>query len=262
MAVVVWLFASAGHSEIRALPEFLNKNFPQLTFVRKFPISRKPAPKLRSDRVPTLAHQGASGYGLAKCITQVLKDTFYKGEEICDLILVIDDLDCCNQVQRTRLFMESVERAVTELQTSHRFTIEQIAKITDISRHIAFAVPEIESWIIADWSNTIANNSSKFRTREVVMKRYLQTKGIACDSPESFGELDPIKQTCKEKLSEILIESSRLNFEQTSVYGLEIYSKALDTPEMLRNLDIQTVSAKCPYFRNLCNYLNVFSRNR
>jgi len=39
--VVVWLFASAGHSEIRALPEFLNKNFPHLTFVRKFPIRQR-----------------------------------------------------------------------------------------------------------------------------------------------------------------------------------------------------------------------------
>lgn len=260
--MVVWLFASAGHSEIRALPEFLNKNFPQLTFVRKFPISRKPAPKLRSDRVPNLAYQGASGYGLAKCITQVLKDTFYKGDEICDLILVIDDLDCCDQVQRTQLFTESVERAVTELQTSHKFTVEQIAKITDIPRHIAFAVPEIESWIIADWSNTIANNSSKFRKKEVVMKRYLQAKRVPCDSPESFGELDPIKQTCTKKLSEILIKSSRLNSKQTSIYSLESYSKASDTPEMLQNLDIRTVSAKCPCFRNLCNYLNVFSRDR
>jgi len=256
MAVVVWLFASAGHSEIKALPQFLNKNFPRLNFQRKFPASRKPAPKLRSDRVPNPLSQGASGKHLARCITQVLKDSFSKGSEICDLILVIDDLDCCNQEQRNTIFLEAIVKAFKDLQDEYKLTPEQIEKISAIPKYIGFAVPEIESWIIADWSNTIAGNSSKFRTREVLMKRYLQNKNVPCDAPESFGEFDPEKQACKEKLSELLIESSHCKPTEDSVYGFETYSKALNTPEMLLNLDMQTVSSKCPNFRNLCNYLN------
>jgi hypothetical protein len=253
--VVVWLFASAGHSEIRALPEFLNKNFPQLTFVRKFPISRKPAPKLRSDRIPEPHSQGASGKELAKQITKVLQDSFYKDEKICELILVIDDLDCCDQQLRANLFSSATEAAIQDLQNSRQFSEEKMVQIQSIPKYIGFAVPEIESWIIADWNNTIAGDSSKFRSKEVFIKRELQSKGVPCDSPESFGEFDPDKKSCKEKLSDLLIEASRCAGSEKSVYSLEAYSKALDTPKMLLNLDIQRVSEKCPNFRSLCNYL-------
>jgi len=59
----------------------------------------------------------------------------------CDLILVLDDLDCHGVGERERLFSQ---------------TLDEVEAAQDIKRLIGFAAPELEAWIIANWDNTIA----------------------------------------------------------------------------------------------------------
>ena len=80
---------------------------------------------------------GKTGKDLASQISHFLPVALQN--DICDLVLVLDDLDCRDEINFTDIFNES---------------IDIIDGAEDINRFIAFAAPEIESWLIADWQDT------------------------------------------------------------------------------------------------------------
>jgi len=77
-------------------------------------------------------------------------------------------------------------------------------------------------------------------------------RNIPFDNPESFSEYDPTRDCCQEKLSESLIESSILE-EFDSSYSR--FSKGLHTPLLLLEIRCDEVQRKCPWFREMYNYL-------
>ncbi|MFM8008118.1 MAG: thiamine pyrophosphate-dependent enzyme, partial [Dolichospermum sp.] len=105
----------------------------------------------------------------------------------CDLILVFDDLDCRDVNSQREKFISAISK-ITE---SH-----------DIPQYIAFAAPELESWMIGDWDNTIAKHPD-FRGRHEKMRWWLSTqKNISFDDPESFSKYDQDRDCCQDKLSQ------------------------------------------------------------
>jgi len=221
--VVVWVFAGGGE---------LEKNFPSYKFERKTPVLQKPRPKPGK----------ASGYGKTgkSLIAQISKELpiILKNEpNKCDLILVFDDLDCRDPIAERKKFLA---------------VISKIPECADIEKFVGFAAPELESWIIADWDNTIAKHPD-FRSRHERMRWWLSTqRNIPFDNPESFSEYDPTRDCCQEKLSESLIESSILQ-EFDSSYSR--FSKGLHTPLLLKEIRCDEVQRKCPLFREMYNYL-------
>ena len=91
------------------------------TYERKTPIRQKPGP-----RPSTEPGYGRTGKSLAEQIEKLLFESL-KGKERCDLILVIDDLDCHNPDERRKLFRE---------------TIERVEGATGIPNFVGFASPE------------------------------------------------------------------------------------------------------------------------
>jgi len=239
--MVVWLFAGGGESEVRGLVPFLEKNFAGCTFERKTPIRKKPGPKPPKNRAESA--YGKSGKSLQQQIKRQLRIARKLGK--CDLILVVDDLDCHDFDTQEKRFLQTID-SVPNLVPRDEGT-------ASIKKIVAFAAPELEAWLIADWNNTIAKDVD-FRQQHQAMRWWLSTQAnVPFEAPESFSVYDPSKDACKDKLSDAIIESANLKAKAR-------YSKAIHTPRLLQKLDPTIVSQKCPLFRQLYRYLAEFCR--
>lgn len=227
--MVVWVFAGGGVSEMKALVPFLSEHFSWCAFERKTPFRQKPGPK--PGKPKTRASLGRTGYSLADQIKSELVIALKSGAS--DLILVMDDLDCNDSRTREKLFFDAVD---------------SVPGTADIKKQVGFAAPEIESWLIADWDNTFGNDID-FRSRHENMRWWLSRSGVPFNDPESFSRLDPAKNTCEEKLSELIIEASQRDESKTR------FSKGVHTPRLLMNIDPDTICRKCPHFKAF--YLNL-----
>jgi hypothetical protein len=235
MAVVVWVFAGGGESEIRGLIPFLEKNFPGCKFERKTPILQKPGPKPGK-----VSGYGKTGKSLTEQINQELPISLKSQPNECNLILVFDDLDCRDPIKQREEILAAISK---------------IPECADIEKFVGFAAPELESWIIADWNNSIAKHPD-FRGRHERMRWWLSTqRNIHFDNSESFSEYDPKRDCCQEKLSSALVDSSILEEFDSSTTR---FSKGLHTPQLLLNINPEEVQRKCPLFRELYNYLQNF----
>ena len=237
--MVVWVFAGGGESEIRGLVPFLSDQYTIQRFIRKTPVRLKPGPRppiiLEKDqsRRARTGH-GRTGRSLARQIELSLSNSL-RVEENCDLILVIDDLDCHDADEKRELFEK---------------TIRNVEGAADIHSYIGFASPEVEAWIVADWGNTIATDPA-FRACHLQMRHWLSTeKSVPFDSPEKFSHFDPTKNSCHEKLSDTIVESSIHCGAQAR------YSKGGHTARFLRRISPEVVSGKCPLFRALHHRLS------
>jgi len=222
--VVVWVFAGGGESEVRGLIPFLQRNYSQHQFERKSPVRLKPGPK------PTVQPgYGLTGKSLVTQLARILQAALSTGE-LCDLLLVIDDLDCHDPVERRAKLLDA---------------IDGVTVARNIERVIGFAAPEVETWLIAGWEQTIAQDSD-FKGCEQAMRHWMSAaKQVSFRTPESFSQYDPGKDACAEKLSALLIEATERYCTRTA------YSKAIHTPRLLEKLSAQVVSGKCPLFRDI-----------
>jgi Domain of unknown function (DUF4276) len=238
MAVVVWVFAGGGESEVRGLIPFLEKNFPGCSFERKTPVRQKPGPK------PNKAvSYGRTGLSLIDQIKEELPIALKGEQNKCTLILVFDDLDCRDPMTQKETILQELSK---------------VRECAGIEKIIGFAAPELEAWIIADWDNSIAKNSD-FRGRHERMRYWLRKqRNVPFDSPESFSEYDSEKDCCREKLSKALIESTE---QDEADRDKPRFSKGLHTPLLLLEINSNTVQQKCPLFRELYNYLNNVCRS-
>ena len=236
--MVVWVFSGGGETEVAGLIKFLQRLFPEnFVFERKTPFdSTKKGAK--PNRKSTF---GITGKSLIQAINKYLPLAFLAEKNEPDLILVFDDLDCCDLVIQRQKFLDC---------------IDQISDAKNIKKYIAFAAPEVEIWIIADWENTIAK-SAKFKNRQVKMRRWFNIeKHFPFDRPESFGEYDPERNCCQEKLSELLIISSRVPEDQ----GKE-YKKSEDSPDLLLLIEKTVLCKKCPIFRDFYYFMQRLNTN-
>ena len=199
------------------------------TFERKSPVRRKPGP--RPSNVPGY---GRTGRSLAEQIEKLLFESL-KAKECCDLILVIDDLDCHDRDARRELFDKSIGN------------VDQAA---NIEHYIGFASPEVEAWIVADWDHSVAKDPD-FRGCHNQMRHWLSTqKAVPFDRPETFSSYDREKDSCRDKLSDAIIESSIYCGAQAR------YSKGGHTARFLRRISAEVVRGECPLFRALHHRLS------
>ena len=236
--MVVWVFAGGGETEVAGLIKFLQKLFPNYLFTRYTPFdSTKKGAK--PNRKSTF---GVTGKSLIQSIQQYLPLAFLNEKHKPNLILVIDDLDCGDLNHQRQQFLDC---------------ITNIDKTKNIERYIAFAAPEIESWIIADWDHTLAK-AEKFKAKHQRMRHWLSTqKKVPFDQPESFGEYDHNKKSCKDKLSNLLIEASSQEIEDQ---GKE-YKKSEDSPELLLRIEKEILVQKCPIFGDFHHFMQRLNTN-
>ncbi|RLC14293.1 MAG: hypothetical protein DRI57_14680 [Deltaproteobacteria bacterium] len=102
--MVVWLFAGGGESEIEGLMPFFRKNFPLCHFERRTPARIKKGPKPGKKRYGP----GLTGKGFADQIKKILATALLS--ETCDLILVLDDLDCKDADKQREIFSAAIDR--------------------------------------------------------------------------------------------------------------------------------------------------------
>ncbi|MEA5618123.1 DUF4276 family protein [Cronbergia sp. UHCC 0137] len=233
--MVVWVFAGGGESEVAGLIPFLQKNFPGCKFERKTPVKMKPGSKPDKKK-----SYGKTGKSLITEISEKLPISLQHELSKCDLILVFDDLDCRDTILQKQAFLDAISK---------------IPECADIKQFIVFAAPELESWIIADWNNTIAKHPHFKGNREKRMRYWLsKEKNVNFDKPELFSEYDTEKDACREKLSKMLVESSEQDEDDRNKSR---YSKGSHTPLFLREIDPKEVQKKCPLFREF--YLDLYN---
>jgi len=231
--MVVWLFAGGGESEIQGLVPFLRENFPGCTFKRRTPIASKKGPKPGK----AIHALGKTGRDLASQIKYQLKKSLRY--ERCECILVIDDLDC-RDVERQR---ESLNAAIYSVEGS-----------ADIPRHVGFASPEIEAWLIADWDNTFAKHPDFRGVHPRLRHSFSHDFHVQFDNPEDFSEYDASKDACKEKLSEAIVQAVE-DLIQKGERSTVRYKKGTHTPAMLRDAKAENIAVRCKIFRSMRNYL-------
>jgi hypothetical protein len=231
MAMVIWLFAGGGEAEIRGLVPFLEKHFPGYRFDRKTPVRQLCRPGVKPPH-----GYGRTGQSLVCEVEERLRKLLADNQR-CDSILVIDDLDCRNATDMRAEFLEAIDLVMGS---------------ENINKCIGFASPELEAWLIADWDNSFARHPD-FRGRHERMRYWLATdRNVPFNDPESFSDYDPDRDTCIEKLSEVIIESST---SHTDDRFLPRYSKALHTPSLLLEINPNEVRKKCPLFREIYTFL-------
>ncbi|MBF0461766.1 MAG: DUF4276 family protein [Magnetococcales bacterium] len=231
--MVVWLFAGGGHSEL-TLPYFFRKHFP-CQFELKLPVRiRAPLPvKAGERRSLPKSGMGHSGKGLRDAVQRRLQESLDK-QRPPNLILVMDDLDCHDRAWAE----QGLQKAV-----------QSVPNAAGIPLIIAFAVPEIESWLLADWDHTFGTHTT-FRSCSAAMRHYLsRVSKVNFAHPETFSEYDPAKKSCKEKLSEAIADA------YLNCPGEEYFSKREDTGALLPLLDPAIVASKCPHFRQFWSEL-------
>ena len=239
--MIVWVFAGGGESEISGLKPFLDKSFPKCKFKLCTPIRDKPAPKFRRE-APSQGYTGRSLLTQIKVQLHIkldLKDT-------CDLIVIFDDLDYpLTETQELKF-------AVQKRQTFEDFLKQIWKKYPErppINHIIGFAKPELESWVIADWEQTVAK-APEFRERSKSMQHWLAAeRKVSFSSPENFGLDSNFEKSYHKKLSDVIIEASE---KQEGIR----YSKQIHTARFIKNLDAAIAQQKCPEFRKFFTTLS------
>lgn len=253
--MVVWVFAGGGESEILGLIPFLKNNYPQHQFERKLPAKkfkekkkaelkrlleeRRKLPFRNPEEEPFFASAlstGRTGDDLVEVIKQQLKYALMDSQE-CDLVLILDDLDC-----------RKIDKAIKPFEEKLSITFKE----NSLEYFFGFAAPEMEAWLIADWTNSFASHSD-YKNIEHQLKRELRSRNtsapshitkcnVSFDIPESFSELDEAKNCCNEKLSTVIYNACK-------DIGAPDFSKKDHTPEMLKKISAVKVSQTCPLFR-------------
>lgn len=229
--MVVWVFSGGGETEVSGLIPFLQANYPFLSFERKTPARKKPGAK--PNRLPTHQYSGSTGDALGDQIEEILPVAYLQGS--CDVIFVLDDLDCHNADER---------------RTTFRNIFQNIPVATDAYILIGFATPEIESWLIADWEHTFRSDY-ELRTGNMVLRYQLAQNGVDFEHPEHFSHFDSDKDACAQKLSDLIIAEV---FEASNVR----YSKSDHSARLLKKVQAPLISPKCPEFRVIHTGLSQF----
>ena len=228
MALVVWVYAGGGESEVVGLIPFLQQNLPRCTFERKLPIRRKPGP--RPDvHIPAYGSTGKS------LIDQIKNSISKHWDDAVDIVIVMDDSDDKSPTEREH----ALQQAIVGSLSARQVDISTGKPIVTVS----LAVPEIETWLLADWDSTFAK---EFGDCQSAAKHEVSKRGLKFSAPESFEVVD--KDGGYRKISEVL---QSVLADKCGVR----YSKATDTPRLLGLINPTTVSRKCPYFNKFWQVL-------
>jgi hypothetical protein len=225
--VVVWVYAGGAEAEAMGLIPFLEQHFNH-EFERRLPRLQRDAPRYKPERLQpqqgTQTYEEGTGDALARRIT---KDLVEHWESKVEAIFIVDDLDCADSQKRTTQLREAVTRA------------NQNVNIPII---VGFAAPELESWLIADWGNSIGKEDI-WKTCQHTARKYLEDKKVDFNVPESFDCHDENGKYVY-KLSHFLIEAI-----ETCCQGTTRFSKGTDTPRLLKRSNPNVIQRKCPLFR-------------
>jgi hypothetical protein len=232
--VVIWVFSGGGYTEFGGLIIFLERNFPPHRFIRKTPVRQKPGPKPRQEIQFHVF--GQTGQALADQVKYFLSRS--DPEDDCEMILILDDLDCHDLNERAKMFLEEVNG------------VETFANKT---RLVGFAKPEIEAWLVADWEGTFARNKDLCHHEENIRIKLKQayrelTEGGDITDPENFSHYVEERDACQDKLSDTI---SQIVLDETGIH----YSKSIHSSLLLRDARAEIISNRCPVFRNLYRQL-------
>lgn len=248
---MIWLLAGGGEAElgeregnIRGLVAFFERHFPDVTFQRITPVrNKRPPSRVKAD--PAQDAVGKTGAAFAKQIKSKLNDAVRYRNPFCDALLIVDDLDCACHSHRTGLFTQAVQQAAD-------------GAFASIPCLIGFAAPELEAWIMADWDNTLAKHIN-FRLRHYAMQTWLKSQGVNFDDLEHFSAYNAVTGACDQKLSDLLIESSRLPIESSLQHNPVVYKKSQHSPLLLLQINPVVVAKKHLLFRHFFHQLQILT---
>lgn len=226
MALVVWVYAGGGQAEMAIVP-WLETQFQGVDFKRRTPQIRKPGPKPGS--IAKAQVIGKTGKDLNSEIKRDLEK--YWAKDAANVLLLLDDTDCENPIERRQSLQKVVTEAIAE---------QDIPCVA-----VALAVPELEVWLLADWGNTFQKGYPKCQHP---MRRKLVEDGV------DFDRLQEFDCRCDTAEYRKISETIRNAFEVCCGPGPR-YSKDTDTSRLLLQTDPNIVTRKCPDFKLFWNEL-------
>ena len=178
LAMVIWVFAGGGISEVNALIPFLKAK------LRRRFSAKSASPTETGSQATETSCSGKNGNELVKADQKNSQEDSYANSESCDFILVIDDLDC-HEIDRRK---EALLNAVN--------SVPEAALLPDDNKYVGFAAPEIESgssqtgrsrWLVIPTSDNVNKRCS------IVCRTVRQ---LHFDDPENFSSYDEAKDAC------------------------------------------------------------------
>jgi hypothetical protein len=192
--IKVAVFHSGGHTETGGLLEFLRKLDPHVEWERRFP-ALKPSPKLGLEApAPAPADSGVTGDDLVDRVIERL--TNHPLDRDCQCVLLVDDADCRFRPGDPPSFddwCKDVKQRVVQ------------AVGRNVRVHLLLAAPEIEAWLVSDWSQSF---ELEYREIDVALRRHIRTcclrsDGLDWEAVEAYGGRR-VNGTCERKLSDDL----------------------------------------------------------
>jgi hypothetical protein len=239
VAVVIWVYAGGGQAEFGIVP-FLQRHFDKsnVIFNRALPQRMKPGPR------PGVIPYGATG----RQFQQIVRDTIARYlEKGVDAIIVLDDLDCDDYDAKANLLRGAVTEGFAE---AAKKGIAPPASVL-----VAFAVPEIEAWVIADWSHTFQKRHGNYHG---AMRHALSSQGVDfsnvesfdchCDTPEAYRKLSVVLQK---------VFNQAQYDANPNVSAIVPYSKDTDTRALLEIATAEGIARACPRFAGFWRELQV-----
>lgn len=258
-------YITGGWTECGYMTRFLEEINDSYTYMQRFP--QKIKGKKGKDR-KQFSVDGRTGTDLEKYIYADLRKYKEELKDYCGIIIE-DDLDdrFFDQTKRERDFQK-----IAEHEKKIADEIKKIIQNEELQIFFLYALPEIESWFLADWDNTfgceyrdaLQNMNSYFSTtfRRYIEKAVFKGKQTIADL-ENFGYFE----SGYVKLSDALIDAFRgYTFENDIVYTVKnnttfdkeiselirkneiSYSKKKEGINMLKRLDPEKVAAVCTYY--------------
>lgn len=236
----VGLFCTGGHTEMGGLQRFLERAFPGVFFERCFPARdrRRPlsrplwAPEKEERPAPRPQDEGVTGEGLVLRMLEIIARHHARGEY--SAYLLVDDADC--------RFCES---GISGWREQLRRRLQAEVPSGEAPLHLLFAFQEVETWLLADWNGTFAQEfpAISHDLRKSLLLRFglggwEQLETVGCPQ-NSSGE------GCTRKISEEVQEE----IKSLRHSGLS-YSKRIHGQNMLQRLDPAAVASLCPQFRS------------
>lgn len=252
MVITVGYFCSGGYTETGAIQFFLEKINPSIRWKRCFPTALKPsAKKGRKEPIPISSHSGVSGIDLVEQMLQRLKHPNFEWDQKYDFILMIDDMDCRFEGQDIADVFQSIIRLNDKVN-------QCIGRQIDFD--FLFAAPEIESWLVMDWSHSFAKEYPKLEIELRLRLKKMLSKHFECI--EGYGG-PLVNGGCENKLSDLISEhltniqlDRRLDFKYT-------YSKRINGCSMLQRIRPEEVEKKCRlYFATTYRRLSSLGYNK
>ena len=251
-------FFTAGYTELNAMKTFMKKINDTVEYIQLCPIRpRKSKRAIENRHIDQIDknQSGMTGEKLIDFVINFIKEKRFE-EEGYDAILIEDDKD------DRFLSLEDDGTATIDKGKWKCFKDDIVVRLgkkrPGIPVIFFYAAPEVETWFLADWSNSFGSVYKEVFTVQqnkyfsVKFRKYVNDNILTNrykDCMEEYGYFDGKYRKLSEEIKNILETTDFLgDYMPELEHPLISYSKRKQGGDMLEQIDPDIILHNCPFF--------------